>query len=168
MNLAKQAHLHKVVGLTVATSVGTLLAATIVLNTVLDGSHGNVLSQTTSNVASQSARTANYNLIISSVTEGMTDTVTGNKRVTVKLNFQNLSKKTLQISPGLQMFMRGANGTQYNMTAKYLARRQVIGGPLPAGVRSDLSIDFDLPSAAIPAAFIYQPDAGSTPSVIKL
>ncbi|GEM_PF-2011433 len=168
MNLPKQAHLHKVVGISVATSVGTLLAATVVLNTIIPGQHGNVLSQTSTNATSRSAHTADSDIIVSGVTEVQPDPVSGKKRITVNLTFQNLSTKTLQVSPGLQMFLHTGTGQLHDMTAKYLAPRQIIGGPLEPGARSDLSIDFDIPNTAVPAEFIYQSDAAAAPNVIKL
>ncbi len=166
MTLAKHDHLYKAAHISVASSVGVLIVATIMLNSFTTPHHGNVLSQTTA--ANRTARTAAYALTIKDVTQAPTDSVSGLKRVTVALNIDNLTSDIIQISPGLQMFLRTSTGQQYNLTAKYLAPGIDIGGPVAAGAQTSLNVDFDLPASSTPTTFIYQPDAGSTPSQIKL
>lgn len=81
------------------------------------------------------------------------------KRVTVNLIVKNNAKDILQVSPGLQMFLRTSSGKTYNMTAKYLEANTTIGGPLKTDKSMSLAVDYDIPEEEKPETFIYQPDA---------
>jgi hypothetical protein len=142
-----------------------MTGATVVM-TQLINQPGHVLGQT--NTKSRHAAAADYDLTISNFSQSTPNTNSGYKRVQIALTLKNLSRNTLQISPGLQMFVRLSSGRQASITANYLAPGQIIGGPLDPDLTSELSFDYEIPSGETPIQFIYQPDAQSPSAVIEL
>jgi hypothetical protein len=128
---------------------------------------GAVLGQGTTSTT-VGARTTTYAITARLTLVGPADAQTSLARVSLSAHLENLSNSTLQVSPGLQMFLDGSDNHVYPMTAQYLTPRQVIGGPLPPKASTDLSLDFELPAGVTPRYFTYEPDAASPPTKLEL
>lgn len=90
------------------------------------------------------------------------------KRTTISVKLQNLDNELLQVSPGLQMFVKTNTGNVYNMTAQYLPKDASIGGPLESNQTMQLAVDYDIPTAETAQTFIFQPNSSTPETEIGL
>lgn len=119
-------------------------------------------------VLGETYKAENYSLSLGKVGSYPVDETSGIKRHIAEVTIKNLSAYNFEISPGLQMSLRDARGIAYMATARYLAEGEVIGGPLGPGASSEIKLDFDLPSTVVPVEFIFQADAATQSTVIRL
>lgn len=155
-----------------------VILAVVVLSTFLlvstkpghDAVKGPVVSTLTPKTAvlSESSKRSDYQLTIAKVTKDGVNSSAQTKRFTVSPVILNLSDKTIQLSPGLQMFLNDKNNVRYSMTARYLAAGKVVGGPLAGHTSTRLDVDFEIPISSTPKQFIFQVDGGSAPTTVEL
>ncbi len=84
----------------------------------------------------------------------------GKKVIRLGVEVQNDSNADLLLSPGLQTFLSGNNGTLYNYTAVY-NNSQPVGGVIESGSKIKLDLDYEIPNSVYPKSFIFQKDATS-------
>jgi hypothetical protein len=89
-------------------------------------------------------------------------------RVTTQMGVTNKTNTTLQIAPGLQVFLTSNTGTIYPITARYLTPGVVLGGELAANSYMLLNLDFDIPQAEQPSTITFQLDLSKPTVTIKL
>ena len=109
-----------------------------------------------------------YNLQIIAANKGTVDTATQTYRYTVHLSIRNTSDEVLQISPGMQMHVADKNRSIYDVTSNYLPAGTIIGGPLGPEDTTILDIDYMLPADTKPETFIFQQDANTPATEVKL
>ncbi len=109
-----------------------------------------------------------YTIAINRIQSYPVDETSADKRIQVEIALTNTSDSTLQLSPGLQMYLQDSKGMAYPVTARYLGEGEAVGGPVGPGATTNVTVDFDLPPSASPASFIYQSDISSEQQVIKL
>ncbi|HET6925188.1 MAG TPA: hypothetical protein VFH39_05150 [Candidatus Saccharimonadales bacterium] len=119
-------------------------------------------------VLGDSALRQQYGIKVISLNIGQTDQDSQNRHVTVTVSITNLSDQSMQVSPGLEMNLRTSDGSLYPMTAEYLPAGTVVGGPVAAKETRAMDVDFKLPASAVPAAFVFQPDAASPATEVGL
>lgn len=90
------------------------------------------------------------------------------KRVSLQVGVTNKTAQTLQIAPGLQMFLTSNTGKIYPITARYMTPGVLIGGPLAANGYTSLSIDYEISASEQPASFSFQEDLSKPTVTIKL
>jgi hypothetical protein len=89
-------------------------------------------------------------------------------RVGLQIGVTNKTANTLQIAPGLQMFLASNTGKVYPITARYVSPGVVIGGPLAGNSYTQMNIDFDLPASEQPESLTFQEDLSKPIVTIKL
>jgi hypothetical protein len=149
--------------------IGVLSAATfLAFISLSSGSSTHKAVNHRDHTAVLSAHTGLYQLNINKVITISSDIKNKTKRVTTEVQLKNLSGSTLQISPGLQMFLVDQNGSRYNVTAKFLAPGVNIGGPLATNASRTQGIDFEIPTNSTPQKFIFQLDSSAAITSISL
>jgi hypothetical protein len=128
----------------------------------------NLSTNQKSGVLSASSEKAGYKISISGVKRGEKNIQSQTERTTISLAVQNLTSRVIQISPGLQMFLRDGTGAAYKVTTEYLSYGVVVGGPLSGGATTKLNIDFKMPVGSTAKQFIFQLDASNSPTVMEL
>lgn len=126
----------------------------------LAGRHANVLGKMS--VANQ------FSVSATNLRIGGVDPIAQTKRVSITVTVNNVSNNTIQIAPGMQMQLTDTNGSTTFATAKYLSAGQTIGGPVPSGSSSVLSVDFEIAAAAQPKEFVFQQDLATKALVVEL
>jgi hypothetical protein len=153
--------------LPVASIVSMVFAGTAILQ----------LSQASTNPAAPPAtsQNANNNLPSSAsnncceiTINNASTSVSDRKHLALSITLKNLTSQTIQISPGLQMYITDANGAKYSYTAEFKPAGVVIGGPLAANSSTTLDLDFVMPSQANPRTFSFQQDASSPVLILGL
>ena len=96
------------------------------------------------------------------------NSTTQEQRVTANVSITNNSNQELQISPGLQIQLADRNNNYYSMTADYLPKSVVLGGPLSPGATWTKPIDFNIPAGRTPIKLVFQTAINSKPLVIGI